>query len=133
RKGMGEIVKDILARGDVDLDVAPVLRWYRGEPALHQRLAGRDNLDDGGMASVQIAFDRADQGWRLHRSQEVAKEALPSALEGGSRGRFGLAVHRVGLTGYVRCPCCRIEIDMDVVERACVGGRDASLLGLFLV
>ena len=50
REGMGEIVENIFARRDVDLDVAPFLGRDFGEAALHQRLAGRDDLDHGGMA-----------------------------------------------------------------------------------
>ena len=39
REGMSEIVEHILARGDIDLDVAPVLGRDYGEPPLHQGLA----------------------------------------------------------------------------------------------
>ena len=46
---------NILARGDVDLHVAPILGWNLGKPPLHQGLAGRDDLDDGGMAGFEIA------------------------------------------------------------------------------
>ena len=59
REAVREIVEDVFARRDVDLDVAPFLGRNLGEPALHQRLAGRDDLDDGGMAGVEIALDRA--------------------------------------------------------------------------
>ena len=50
REGVREIVEHVFARRDVDLDVAPFLGRDLGEAALHQRLAGRDDLDDGGMA-----------------------------------------------------------------------------------
>src|SRR3546814_10435746 len=50
REGVGEIVEDIFARSDVDLHVAPILGRDLGQAALHQRLAGGDDLDDGGVA-----------------------------------------------------------------------------------
>jgi len=42
-------------RGGVifNLDIAPFVGRYFGKPALHQRLAGRDNLDDSGMAAAR--------------------------------------------------------------------------------
>src|SRR6185437_4103881 len=49
RKRMGEIVEDIFARRDVDLDIGPVLGRNLREPAFHQRFTGRNDLDDGGM------------------------------------------------------------------------------------
>ena len=113
REGMSEIVEHIFARGDVDLDVAPVLGRDLGEPALHQRLARGDDLDDGGVAGVEIALDRADQRRRLHRGQQVAEEALLGAFEGGSRGGFGLRVQRAGLAGDVGGPHRGVEIVMD--------------------
>ena len=63
---MGEIVKHVFPGRDVDPDVTPLLGWDLREPALHERFAGRDDLDDGGVSFVKIALDRADQGWRLH-------------------------------------------------------------------
>jgi len=54
---MGEIVENILARRDVDLDVGPILGRNLREPSLHQRLASRDELDNGGVASLEIALD----------------------------------------------------------------------------
>ena len=56
REGMGEVVEDIFPRRDVDLYVVPFLGRDFGKPALHQRLAGGDDLDDGGMA---VPPDRA--------------------------------------------------------------------------
>ena len=50
REAVREIIEDIFARRDVDLDIAPFLGRDFGEAALHQRFAGRDDLDDGGMA-----------------------------------------------------------------------------------
>ncbi len=90
REGMGEVVENILARRDVDADVVPFLGRNLGEPALHQRLAGRDDLDHGGMAVGQVLIDRADQGRRLHRGQQMAEEALLGALEGRAGGRLRL-------------------------------------------
>ena len=61
RKAVRQIVENVFARRDVDLHVAPFLGRDLGEAPLHQRLAGRDDLDDGGMAGVEIALDRGDQ------------------------------------------------------------------------
>ena len=54
---MREIIEDIFARRDVDLHIAPFLGRDFGEAALHQRFAGRDDLDDGGMARLDIALE----------------------------------------------------------------------------
>src|SRR5579875_3300521 len=91
---MGEIVEDVFARRDVDADVVPFLGRQLREAPLHQGLARRDDLDDGGMALLEIALDRADQGRRLHAGEQVPEEALLRALERRSRGGFGLAVQR---------------------------------------
>ena len=57
REAVRQIIQHIFARRDVDLDVAPFLGRDFGKPAFHQRLAGRDDLDHGGMAVPQIALD----------------------------------------------------------------------------
>ena len=57
REAVRQIIQHIFARGNVDLDVAPFLGRDFGKPAFHQRLAGRDDLDHGGMAVPQIALD----------------------------------------------------------------------------
>ena len=76
REGVREVVENIFARRDVDLDVVPVLGRDLGQPALHERLAGRDDLDDGGVAGLEIALDRAGQRGRLHRGEQMTEEAL---------------------------------------------------------
>ena len=129
REGMGEIVEHVLARGDVDLDVVPVLGRDLREPALHQRFAGRDDLDDGGMASLEIALDRADQRRRLHAGQQMAEEALLGGFEGGPRGGLRLRIQRAGLAGDVGGPHRRVEIVVNDRERAGIGVVDADLLG----
>ena len=91
---MGEIIENVFARRNVDLHVAPFVGWNLREPTLHQRLAGRDDLDHGGMTQGQIAVDRRDQRGRLHRGDQVIEEALLGALEGRTRGGFGLRVER---------------------------------------
>src|SRR6266704_3297776 len=113
REGMGEIVEYVLARGNVDLHIAPVLGRNLREPALHESLAGRDDLDHGGVAGVEIALDRADQRGRLHRGQQMPEEALLGALEGGTGGGLGLRIERAGLAGNVRRPHGRVEVVMD--------------------
>ena len=94
REAVRQIIQHVFARRDVDLNVAPFLGRNLGKPALHQRLAGRDDLDDGGMASRQIALDGGDQRGRLHRRDQMVEETLLGALEGRPRGGFGLRVQR---------------------------------------
>jgi len=50
RETVRQIVEYVLARRDVDLDVAPLLGRDVGQPALQQGLAGGDDLYDGSMA-----------------------------------------------------------------------------------
>ena len=125
---MREIVEDIFARRDVDLNVAPLLGWNLGEPPLHQRLAGRDDLDDGRMAGFEIALDRGDQRRRLHRRDEMIEEALLGALEGRARGGLGLGVQRAAGARDVGGLEGGVEIVVDDAERARIGVVDAALL-----
>ena len=133
RKRMGEIVEDIFARGDVDLDVVPLLRRDLGEPTLHQRLAGRDDLDNAGMPGGKVRLGASDQRRRLHRCKQMTEEALLRPFERRSRGGFGLRIERRGATilaglrhagGLQR----RVEILVDNLERAGIGVVDANLL-----
>ena len=101
REAVRQVVENVFARRDVDLHVAPFLGRNLGQAPLHQRLAGGDDLDDGGMAGFEIALDRGDQRRGLHRGDEVIEEALLGALEGRAGGRLGLAVQRPGLAGDV--------------------------------
>ena len=56
------------SRGVASTDeIAPLLGGDVGEPPLHQRLAGRDELHDGGVPGLQVALDALDQRRRLHR------------------------------------------------------------------
>ena len=81
RKRVGQIIQHIFPRRDVDLDVAPFLGRNLGKPTLHQRLAGRDDLDHGRMTVVQIPLDRGDQRRHLHRGDEVVEEPLLGGFE----------------------------------------------------
>ena len=107
REAVRQIVEHVFARRDVDLDVAPFLGRDLGEPALHQRLAGRDDLDDGGMA---VPRDRA-RSTRISVGvfiavMQMVEEALLGALEGRARGGLGLGVQRAGLAGDVGGLAC---------------------------
>ncbi len=82
RKAVRQVVEHILARRNIDLDVAPLLGGNVGQPAFHQGLAGRHDLNDRGMAGLKVALDRADQGRRLHRGDQVREEALLGGFEG---------------------------------------------------
>ena len=85
REGMGEIVENIFARGDVAGKIAPFRRRDFRKAALHQGFAGRDDLDDGGMAGFQIALDRRDEAWDLHRRDQMIEEALLVGFESRTR------------------------------------------------
>ena len=63
REGMGEVVEDVFPRRDVDADVVPLLGRDLRQAAFHQRLAGRDDLDDGRMACREIGLDGWRSGW----------------------------------------------------------------------
>ena len=130
---MGEVVEDVFARRDVDANVVPFLGRDLGEPALHQRLAGRDDLDDGGMAVGQVLLDRTDQRRRLHAGKQVAEETLLGALEGRAGRRLRLPVQRAGLAGDVRRLHRGVEMVVDDGEGAGIGVVDAPLLGGELV
>ena len=99
---MGEIIQNVLARRYVHPDIVPFLGRDLREPALHQRLSGRDDLDDGSMAGLEIAIDRTDQRRRLHACQQMAEEALLGKFKGGPRRRLRLRIQRAGLAGDVR-------------------------------
>ena len=62
REGVGEELDDGLAGRQVDIDVVPLRCRDLGDAPFHQRLAGRDELDDGGAAGIEIGLDRADEG-----------------------------------------------------------------------
>ena len=133
REAVRQIVENVFARRDVDLHVAPFLGRDLGQAPLHQRLAGGDDLDDGGMAGLEIALDRGDQRRGLHRGDEVIEEALLGALEGRAGGRLGLAVQRPGLAGDVGGLQRRVQVVVDDLEGARIGVVDADLLGRELV
>ncbi len=94
REGVREVVENVFPRGEVDLDVAPFGCRDEAEPSLHQRLAGRDDLDHRRMPFGEVPLDRADQRRRFHRGEEMAEEALLGALEGGARRGLRLAIQR---------------------------------------
>jgi hypothetical protein len=132
-EAVGQIVADVFARRDVDLHVAPFLGRNLGEAALHQRLSGGDDLDDGGMAGAEIALDRGDQRRSLHRGDEMIEEALLGALERRACGRLGLAVQRPDVAGDIGGLQRRVQVVVDDLEGARIGVIDANLLGRELV
>src|ERR1700730_18448353 len=85
REAVRQVVEYVLARRDVDLDVAPILGRDVSQAAFHQGLAGGDDLDDSGMFGLEVTLDRPDQRRRLHRGDQVREEALL----GGLKGRAG--------------------------------------------
>ncbi len=129
REAVRQVVEHVLARRDVDLHVAPFLGRDVGKATLHQRLAGGDDLDDGGMAGLQIALDRPDQRRRLHRGDQVREEALLGGLEGRARRGLRLGVERAALAGDVGGLQGGVEVVVDDLEGAGIGVVDADLLG----
>ena len=129
REGMGEVVEDIFAWRDVDAHVIPFLGRKLRQPPLHQRLAGGHDLDDGGVAFLQVAGDRPDQRRGLHRREQMAEEPLLGGLEGAARRRLRLLVQGARGAGDVRRLHGGIEIVMDDRECPCICVVDADLLG----
>ena len=134
REGMGEIVQDIFARGDVAGKIAPFGRGDFREAALHQRFAGRDDLDHRGVARLQIAINRSDEARDLHRRDQMVEEALLVGFESRARGALGVAV--IGsaalagdVRGFQRCG----QIIVNDLEGAGVSVIDADLLRRELV
>ena len=129
REGVGEELDDGLPRREVDGEVVPFGGRDLGDAPLHQRLAGRDQLDDGGAPGVEVGLDRADQRGALHGGQQMAEEALLGALEGRQGGRLGvpvqrvLAVHDAG--GLERL----LDVAVDDLEGAGIRVVDTPLFG----
>ncbi len=127
REAVRQIIQHIFARRDVDLDIAPFLGRDFGKAALHQRLAGRNDLDHRGMAVPEIALDGCDQRRRLHRRDEMVEETLFCRFERGPGRGFCLRVERA----CCDCDVCRLhgcfEIVMDDREAPRIGIVDADL------
>ena len=92
REGVLEEVEHVFARREVDREVVPLGGGDLRDAAFHQRLAGGDELDDGGAPLLEVGLDRADRGRALHRGEQVAEEALLGALEGGHGRGLGVSV-----------------------------------------
>ena len=102
QEAMGEIPQDVFARRNVDLEVAPFLGRDFGKPAFHQLLAGRNDLDDRGMAAfksrstapisdgVLIAVMR----WLKKRCLALSKADRAADLASRSAGRSAGDVRR---------------------------------------
>ncbi len=128
RKAVRQIIEHIFARRDVDLHIAPLLGRNVGEPAFHQRFAGRDDLDDSGMAGVEVALDRLDQRRGLHRGDQVREEALLRGFEGGACGGLRLRIQRAVFARDVGGLHRGIEIVMNDLEGAGIGVVNPDLL-----
>ena len=124
---MGEIVEDIFPRSDIDANVVPFLRGDFGEAALHQRLAGRDDLHHGGMALLEIPIDGRDKRRRLHAGEQMAEKALLGAFKGRARRGFGLPVQCAFGAGDIGGLHRGVEIVVDDGEGPGIGVVDAAL------
>ena len=129
REGVGQELDHGLPRREVDGEVVPFGGRNLGDAPFHQRLAGRDQLDDGGPPGFEVGLDRADQARALHGGEQMAEEALLGALECRERGRLGVAVQRVlaidDAGGLERL----LDVPVDDLEGVGIGVVDAPLLG----
>ena len=129
RECVGQIFQARLPRRQVDGDVVPFRDGDLGDAPVQQSLAGGDQLDDAGMAGLEIGLDRPDQRGAFHGGQEMAEEALLGALESRQRGGLGIlveggiALHDAG--GFERV----FHIAVDHLEGAGIGVVDAPLFG----
>ena len=128
REGVGEVVEDVLARGQVHAQVVPLGGGELGQAPLEQRLPGRDELDDAGAARLQVRLHRPEERGALHGDQQMAEEALLGALEGRERGGLRVAVERLPPVGHPRRLEGGLEVGVDHLERARVGVVDPALL-----
>ena len=117
-----------VSRGrQVDIDVVPFRCRDLGDAPFHQRLAGRDELNDGGAAGIEIGLDRAEERGALHRRQQVPEEALLGALEGRHRGGLGVLVERRFAVDDAGGLERLLDVVVDDLEGAGVGVVDAPL------
>ena len=127
REAVFEVGQDVFAGRHVHAHVIPFLGRDVGQPAFLQSLAGRDDLDDGAIAGLQVALDAGDQRWRLHRRDEVIEEPLLGRLEGAARRGLGLGVEGAGRAGDVGGLHRRVQIVVNDLEGARIGVVDADL------
>ena len=129
RECVGQIFEARLPRRQVDGDIVPFRDGDPGDAPVQQSLAGGDQLDDAGMAGLEIGLDRPDQRGAFHGGQEMAEEALLGALESRQRGGLrvlvegGIAFHDAG--GFERV----FYIAVDHLEGPGISVVDAPLLG----
>ena len=126
---MGQIVEDIFARRNVDLDVVPVLGRYFRETSFHQRFAGRDDLDDSGVAGLRSRSIERDQRWRLHRGRADDRRSAAWRNSKAERAAalacaFSVPFSPVTFARLHR----RVEIVVNDREGAGIGVVDADLL-----
>ena len=67
RERVAQIVEHVFPRRDVDREIGPFRGRDLGEAAVEQGFVGRDDLQDAGVALLEIARDRGDQGRAFHR------------------------------------------------------------------
>ena len=129
RKRVGQELDDGLSRRQVDREIVPLGGRDLGDAPFHQRLAGGDQLDDGGAPGVEIGLDRTDQARALHGGQQMAEKALLGALEGRERGRLGVPVERRLAVDDAGGLERLLDVAVDDLEGAGIGVVDAPLFG----
>ena len=129
RERVAEIVEDVFPRRDVDRKIRPFRSRDLGQAAVEQGLVGRHDLQDAGVALLEIARDRGDQGRTFHRRQQMVEESLLVRFKG--RARRGLGIPVVGAAvgagdvgGFQR----RIQVLVDDLKGVGIGVVDADLL-----
>ena len=134
-EGVAQVVEDVFARREVDGDVVPFVGGDFGDAAVHEGLAGGDDLDDASASVREVVVDGSEERGALHGGEQVAEEPLFGAFEGGEGGGFGGAVEGPGpvpvagvsddaggLEGVV-------DVAVDDLEGSGVCVVDAALLG----
>ena len=134
RKRVAQIVEDVLARRDVDRQIGPFRSRDLGEAAVEQGFVGRDHLQDDGVALVEIARDRGDQGRAFHRRQQVIEETLLVGFKGRARRGLGVAVIGAAVgAGDVGSLQRLVEVLVDDLKRVGIGVVNADLFSRQLV
>ena len=128
RERMAQIVEHIFPGRDVDREIAPFGGRDFDEAAVEQRLVGRNHLQHTGMAVLEIARDRGDQGRAFHRRQQMIEEALLVRFKRRAGGSLGVAVVRTAVGscdvgGLQRL----VEVLVDDLKGVGIGVVDADL------
>ena len=127
RERAHQVLHDVLAGREVDGQVVVLGGRDLGEAAVEERLAGGDELHDGGASRVEVGLHGADQRRALHRGEEVREEALLRLLEGAHRGGLGARGEGVAVLDHAARLEGGVEVLVDDAEGARVLVPDVPL------